>query len=284
MVGSAGDRFWKDVEFFGPPARDYRWCCKVLKLGPLRRAISPMAPGVTLVGQRRRESASRSRSPRVWVNRWLPEFRSAAPLNDWSSLAVWLYAELRSVRLNPLYQEGFERLGCYLCPSMRLADLHRLRSLHPDLAGRWEDWLRRYAAERGYGEEWVRYGLWRWVRVPERLSSAVGGRGFYPRLGAVAVESEGRLSLLPNVDLGDLSRTVGSKLGLLSPEDPSARLLVTAALRSAYCTGCGLCADYCPEISVEGSASVGGECSGCGLCNLICPLSLHARHLSLIHI
>ncbi|NIR15140.1 MAG: phosphoadenosine phosphosulfate reductase family protein, partial [Desulfobacterales bacterium] len=30
----AGDRFWESVDVFGPPARDFRWCCKVLKLGP----------------------------------------------------------------------------------------------------------------------------------------------------------------------------------------------------------------------------------------------------------
>ncbi|MFN7106007.1 MAG: phosphoadenosine phosphosulfate reductase family protein, partial [Pyrobaculum sp.] len=28
IVGSAGDAFWRGVERFGLPARDYRWCCK----------------------------------------------------------------------------------------------------------------------------------------------------------------------------------------------------------------------------------------------------------------
>jgi len=32
-VASAGDAFWRAVEFFGPPAKDYRWCCKAWPYG-----------------------------------------------------------------------------------------------------------------------------------------------------------------------------------------------------------------------------------------------------------
>ena len=44
IVGAAGDRFWRAMKLFGPPARDYRWCCKVIKLGPTTEALKAKFP------------------------------------------------------------------------------------------------------------------------------------------------------------------------------------------------------------------------------------------------
>ncbi|MHA1481463.1 MAG: PUA domain-containing protein [Candidatus Thorarchaeota archaeon] len=33
----AGDRFWESIDTFGPPARDFRWCCKVSGCNCYRR-------------------------------------------------------------------------------------------------------------------------------------------------------------------------------------------------------------------------------------------------------
>ncbi|RDD53900.1 MAG: hypothetical protein BA066_01865, partial [Candidatus Korarchaeota archaeon NZ13-K] len=166
IVGSAGDSFWRNLDRFGPPARDYRWCCKVLKLAPTYRALKGLGPALTLVGQRKYESSARMRSPRIWENNWLPGFLTAAPINEWSNLQTWLYIAIRRIEVNPLYFEGFERLGCYLCPASRLSDYERLRVRYRDLWERWEGFLRRYASERDLGECWIRYGLWRWVNPP----------------------------------------------------------------------------------------------------------------------
>ncbi|RZN60059.1 MAG: phosphoadenosine phosphosulfate reductase, partial [Thermoproteota archaeon] len=89
IVGSAGDSFWRYVPKFGPPARDYRWCCKVLKLVPTYKALKGVTK-MTLVGQRRFESLDRMRSKKVWMNDWLPGILTAAPINEWTALDAWL--------------------------------------------------------------------------------------------------------------------------------------------------------------------------------------------------
>ena len=35
FISKAGN-FWQAVEKAGPPAKDHRWCCKLLKLNPLK--------------------------------------------------------------------------------------------------------------------------------------------------------------------------------------------------------------------------------------------------------
>jgi phosphoadenosine phosphosulfate reductase len=64
---SLGDQFWESVDTFGPPARDFRWCCKVLKLGPAALSISQELGGGSLsfMGQRKLESFQRSVETRV---------------------------------------------------------------------------------------------------------------------------------------------------------------------------------------------------------------------------
>ncbi|MDD1769563.1 MAG: phosphoadenosine phosphosulfate reductase family protein, partial [Methanomassiliicoccales archaeon] len=50
MVADAGNAFWENVETFGPPAKDFRWCCKVCKLAPLTDLIERTYPeGTTTV-------------------------------------------------------------------------------------------------------------------------------------------------------------------------------------------------------------------------------------------
>ena len=35
----AGEAFWDNLDYFGPPGKDFRWCCKICKLGPTTRLI-----------------------------------------------------------------------------------------------------------------------------------------------------------------------------------------------------------------------------------------------------
>jgi len=282
IVGDAGDSFWRNLGHFGPPARDYRWCCKVIKLMPTYRALKHLRPGLTLVGQRRYESSARMRSPYLWRNEWLPGFLTAAPLNDWSNLQAWLYIRIRGLRINPLYFEGFERLGCYLCPASRLSDYIRLRERYSSLWERWEGFLMRYARERGYDTCWLTYGMWRWVDPPERMRKLCGTVREKP----IKVSIDGTISVseLDYERFINLSRTSRSTMKVLKDrlilsEDPieALRILVRANL----CTGCGVCLEYCERkaIKLSEKASVGDSCDRCGLCNEVCPLSSYFMKL-----
>jgi phosphoadenosine phosphosulfate reductase len=165
----AGDRFWESVDVFGPPARDFRWCCKVLKLGPAATSIADEMGGETLsfMGQRKLESFQRSIEPRVTENPWVPGQISANPIQNWNALEVWLYIFREKADFNPLYNEGYHRMGCYLCPSSPLAELESLRETHPEYHQKWESKMHEWAEKYGFPDEWIEMGFWRWKKLPK---------------------------------------------------------------------------------------------------------------------
>lgn len=175
----AGDRFWESVDTFGPPARDFRWCCKVLKLGPAATSIADEMEGESLsfMGQRKLESFQRSIEPRVTENPWVPGQTSANPIQNWNALEVWLYIFQRKEPFNPLYNRGYHRMGCYLCPSSPLAELEGLRETHPELHKRWESKMREWAEKYGFPDEWIDLGFWRWKKLPKGQMELVNALG-----------------------------------------------------------------------------------------------------------
>jgi phosphoadenosine phosphosulfate reductase len=175
----AGDRFWESVDTFGPPARDFRWCCKVLKLGPATTSIADDMGGESLsfMGQRKLESFQRSIEPRVTENPWVPGQTSANPIQNWNALEVWLYIFQKKEVYNPLYNRGYHRMGCYLCPSSPLAELESLRETHPDLHRQWESTMQEWAEKYGFPDEWVNMGFWRWKNLPKGQMELVNKLG-----------------------------------------------------------------------------------------------------------
>jgi len=180
IVGQqAGERFWESVDTFGPPARDFRWCCKVLKLGPAATSIADEMGGENLsfMGQRKLESFQRSIEPRVTENPWVPGQTSANPIQNWNALEVWLYIFKKKEPFNPLYNRGYHRMGCYLCPSSPLAELESLRETHPELHRKWDTKIREWADKYGFPDEWVDMGFWRWKSLPQGQMELVNKLG-----------------------------------------------------------------------------------------------------------
>ncbi len=183
-VASAGDAFWRAVHFFGPPGKDYRWCCKVVKLAPLARLAKEKWPdgALNVVGIRAYESLDRAKSTRVWRNRWIPWFLSVTPIHEWNQLAVWLYIFKYKLPYNPLYNEGYERLGCFLCPASYLAEFMLVKEKHPELWSKWENILCQWASKLGAPCTWGTRGVWRWQgpasqkqRLANRLKLSLPG-------------------------------------------------------------------------------------------------------------
>ncbi|OYT61607.1 MAG: hypothetical protein B6U69_03280 [Thermofilum sp. ex4484_15] len=177
IIAGCDNRFFRALKVFGPPARDYRWCCKVVKLAPIvdkLRSIYRGGKSLSIVGQRMYESLSRARSPKVWINPWMPNLISVSPIQDWSSLEVWIYLSVVKAKLNPLYFMGFDRIGCWLCPSCELAEYEIVRRIYPELWEMWENYLSKWAKGRGLPTSWIRYGLWRWRKIPGDQTRLVG--------------------------------------------------------------------------------------------------------------
>ena len=165
------DGFWENVDTFGPPAKDFRWCCKVCKLGPTTDMISTDFPDgtITVEGNRWLESYARSTIGFVTRNPFVPNQINLNPIRSWCAAEVWGYILTFGLEYNPLYDRDFERIGCYLCPSCLSSEWRNTGRIHPDLYGRWEDYLHAYAEDRGLPPEYADMGFWRWKVLPPKM-------------------------------------------------------------------------------------------------------------------
>ena len=181
-VASAENRFFESLWIYGPPARDYRWCCKVCKLTPIARTYKQITSGeiISIVGQRKYESIQRFRQRYFEKSRWLPKVYLLSPILDWSALEVWLYIFKEKLPYNTLYSKGLDRIGCWLCPACELAEFHLVEQLHPELWSKWNDFLVDYAEKKRLPEEWIKYGWWRWKRLPGDQKRFIEQLGFEP--------------------------------------------------------------------------------------------------------
>jgi len=101
------------------PHPEYRWCTG-RKLDALREGFREAARGKTIVvtGDRDGESERRGRRP---VRRFDEKlgYPVLSPLKLWSGAHVQVYIAGKGLPLNPLYEAGFYRLGCYVCFALR---------------------------------------------------------------------------------------------------------------------------------------------------------------------
>lgn len=178
-TASAGNSFWDSINVFGPPTMDTRWCCKICKLGPIARLIDENYDGgcLSFIGQRQYESHARSISKKVWKNPWVGNQVGASPIQEWTALHIWLYLFRTKAPYNPAYEKGYDRMGCWLCPSSSLADFLQLKESHPELANKLNSHLLDYAERMGLSPEWVKYGLWRYKRYPRVLQELAEKKG-----------------------------------------------------------------------------------------------------------
>lgn len=116
----------------GLMGKERRWCTRVLKLRPLREFYSKRGAKVVIDGARALESESRTATPRVDINPVIPFVKRLLPIHSWSRLEVQLYARLRGLPTNPLYDEGLHRIGCILCPAMHTHEMKVAMKLKPN--------------------------------------------------------------------------------------------------------------------------------------------------------
>lgn len=115
------------VEGMPMPDPDYRWCTG-RKLDALRQGFMEAAQGKTVVvtGDRDGESERRSRRP---VRRFDEKlgYPVLSPLKLWSGSHVQGYILWKGLPLNPLYEAGFYRIGCYVCFALRSWEIEVMR-------------------------------------------------------------------------------------------------------------------------------------------------------------
>lgn len=168
------DAFFGNLVHFGPPAKDFRWCCKTNKLGPTVGAILKNFPDgvLSFIGQRKYESEARKAKPRIWNNPWTPGQTGASPIQEWNSLHVWMYIFWKEEPFNPWYTRGLDRIGCFLCPASDMSELDVVAG-NSDRYDQWNQYLEDYRKSRELPEEWKEYALWRWKKPPQSIRDEV---------------------------------------------------------------------------------------------------------------
>lgn len=94
-----------------PPTRIARYCCEVLKeRGGDGRFV--------ITGIRAAESRQRSKRKVVELcyTKTTKGKRILNPIIDWDDRDVWKYIKINNLPYCSLYDEGFRRLGCVMCP------------------------------------------------------------------------------------------------------------------------------------------------------------------------
>ncbi|MDD4252914.1 MAG: aminotransferase class V-fold PLP-dependent enzyme, partial [Methanoculleus horonobensis] len=176
IIRKGGD-FFQAVEKAGPPGKDHRWCCKLLKLQPLKIYLAGLGPCVTIQGNRWYESWNRADLDETSQNPANPLQLNVSPIRNWRALEVFLYLWWREVPMNPLYEMGLERVGCYLCPAVLESEYEGLREMHPELTDPWDEFLIRWAEKNGLPDAYHRWGLWRWRALPPKMREVCRDRG-----------------------------------------------------------------------------------------------------------
>lgn len=97
------------IQYKSPPLRMQRWCCDVLKKGPSKSY--PLKNRI--MGIRAEESTRRAKRPRIDTFNGQTTYK---PIFRWPEWAVWEFIEQRGLPYPSLYDEGFGRIGCVVCP------------------------------------------------------------------------------------------------------------------------------------------------------------------------
>ena len=151
--------FWNAIRKKSPPLRMRRWCCDLLKKAPAKPKIIEGLVGNPLIhrvmGIRAEESyrrAKRERTAKMTGSRiWMYK-----PIFHWQEWHVWDFIEERGLAYPSLYDEGFSRIGCIICPffmNKNQAKLNRHKALWPSTYRIFEkvvtDWFLNHKSYRG---------------------------------------------------------------------------------------------------------------------------------------
>lgn len=168
--------FWRDLSTHCPPSNRLRWCCTSLKKAPAWKIKWPHR----VMGIRAEESSSRAKVGPInthWKDIGYTDFH---PIYYWKGWEVWEHIQKYNLKVPPLYDWGFDRIGCVICPyhSGRDGLLHEKYRQHwPKFFDLWENeisklWHKRQDSGKimhhdtpdAYLYDWYRDNSARWYK------------------------------------------------------------------------------------------------------------------------
>lgn len=147
-----------------PPTRRIRYCCEYLKEG----RISGIYNKFLITGIRWEESTRRK--SRKIIERCLVKRNTTYinPIIDWTSEDIWEFIKLRKLKYCSLYDEGFKRIGCIMCPLQRTEGMLREAKRYPKYYKKYLRTFERMIKEREKNKREQMFGKW---NTPEDVMS-----------------------------------------------------------------------------------------------------------------
>ncbi len=281
--------FWESIPIFGPPAKDYNWCCKLCKIGPLSKIFTETGSLKYLVftGVRKHEFLERETTKRIVTDMWIENEIMAHPVLEWTTLQIWMYIMWMKLNVNPIYDQGFDRVLCWLCPLMHYTQHQRVKKKYPKLYGKFLFYLYKWKEKYNLPNEWIEYGLWRWVEIPDEFKEYRNKTNWSPSLITCEpillniVKGYGPCrNLVPEAEgiIGvDYSKNLFNILGILKQKDESVLQLDTLNVISKIignrikikATNRNQLDKFVSDLSDVLLRS--HYCRGCGICSMACP-------------
>ncbi|NLB77118.1 MAG: phosphoadenosine phosphosulfate reductase family protein [Crenarchaeota archaeon] len=293
------DETW---DAFGPPGRRLRWCCSVHKSVPtilkLREITGDYeAKAIVFDGVRREESAARAMYDAIGEGVKNASQTNVSPILDWGTAEVYLYLLKHRVFFNGLYREGFNRVGCSVCPMSSGWRDHLSYGNHESeiqpLLGKVESYVKNVNPAKNK-RKYIENGGWR-ARMGGRGLPGGGNRvteiinedriefHFSHKtqnwwdvcrvLGKIVEKHENTYTQIINHQSYNFVMTANTVI--YSPYSKMDRFIIShlrgVANKVAYCVGCKACVVQCPvgafEITDEGKTFIREElCIHCGEC------------------
>jgi phosphoadenosine phosphosulfate reductase len=149
---------WKGILIHGMPRRQSRWCCELIK--------EKHGTGrIVVTGIRWAESPRRKMRRMFEVCRTDGTKSFLHPIIDWTTKEVWEFIHRENIPYCSLYNEGFKRLGCVLCPMTTAKQTQFELIRFPKLAEAWRRACERYfdKGTEGVVKRWnSAEEMWQW--------------------------------------------------------------------------------------------------------------------------
>lgn len=273
--------FFELIENIGLPSRRARWCCDVFKFAPIAKYGKNLGIKMFITGLRRDESFRRKTYSIMDQNPILP-FVQFNPILEWTNDDIWEYIHSYDLPYHPLYDMGFDRIGCWCCPYKTNEEWELVEKLFPEKISFLERILEKRAAKMKIRDKkrFVKeHGWTSWISPVRRISVGKIKSCQNNKMADIDVnyiEFDGKKDtnikkvsrLLPVLtDLFWITDNGQIKVILDKTKRKKLDILIEKAIN---CVSCGVCTSLCPtgalmvdDLSVYVDTSI---CTNCGLC------------------
>ena len=270
-VVSAPRPFFDIVHKIGFPSRSMRWCCKVYKFSPLAIFARKNKILSYITGLRGEEHKRRKNYKKIDMNKHI-KTKQINPILDWSDQEVWAYIQKNNLPINPLYNLGFKRVGCWPCPFKTKADWNLIEKYFPDKYKLLQNTLISLLKEcEGLGIKNLNDFIknYKWASYVRPQNSELKGKiEVTPEITFINLENSNHIKniekLIPilskNYEIIRNSIIIKKKL-----QRQKVKILVEKALN---CVGCGACVAFCKSLSIKEDSLIvdDNSCNSCLIC------------------